>query len=106
MAWTRPLGSGFAICVRGLFRATGASVPLLRGAPADAVAPGGRTGEWMEEQPGGNYDRLMERRARLTPLRYCATPDEVAETIPSLITGNPFATGETIATGGSFTATT
>jgi 3-oxoacyl-[acyl-carrier protein] reductase len=70
------------------------------------VDPGWRAGESMEEQLGGNYDLLMERRARLTPLRCCATPDEVAETIPSLITGNPLATGEIIATDGSFTATT
>jgi hypothetical protein len=34
------VGIGFAVCVRGLFRVTGASVPLLRGAPADAVDPG------------------------------------------------------------------
>jgi NAD(P)-dependent dehydrogenase (short-subunit alcohol dehydrogenase family) len=27
-----PLGSGFAVCVRGLFRVTRASVPLLRAA--------------------------------------------------------------------------
>ena len=35
-----PLGSGFAVCIRGLFRVTGASVSLLRGAPAHAVDPG------------------------------------------------------------------
>ena len=76
------------------------------GIRVNAVAPGWMTGEWMEEQLGENYDRLMERRARLTPLRRCVTPEEVAETILSLITGNPFVTGEIIVIDGGFTATT
>jgi 3-oxoacyl-[acyl-carrier protein] reductase len=76
------------------------------GIRVNAVAPGWMTGEWMEEQLGGNYDRLMERRARLTPLRRCVTPDDVAETIVSLITGNPFVTGEIIVIDGGFAATT
>ena len=76
------------------------------GIRVNAVAPGWMTGGWMEEQLGDNYDRLMERRARLTPLRRCVTPDEVAETILSLITGNPFVTGEIIVIDGGLTATT
>jgi 3-oxoacyl-[acyl-carrier protein] reductase len=76
------------------------------GIRVNAVAPGWMTGEWMEDQLGENYDRLMERRARLTPLRRCVTPEEVAETILSLITGNPFVTGEIIVIDGGFTATT
>jgi 3-oxoacyl-[acyl-carrier protein] reductase len=76
------------------------------GIRVNAVAPGWMTGEWMEEQLGENYDRLMERRARLTPLRRCVTPEEVAETILSLVTGNPFVTGEIIVIDGGFTATT
>jgi 3-oxoacyl-[acyl-carrier protein] reductase len=76
------------------------------GIRVNAVAPGWMTGEWMAEQLGGNYDRLMERRARLTPLRRCVTPDEVAQTIVSLITGNPFVTGEIIVIDGGFSSVT
>lgn len=76
------------------------------GIRVNAVAPGWMTGEWMEDQLGENYDRLMERRARLTPLRRCVTPDEVAQTIVSLITANPFVTGEIVVIDGGFTATT
>jgi 3-oxoacyl-[acyl-carrier protein] reductase len=76
------------------------------GIRVNAVAPGWMTGEWMEDQLGENYGRLMERRARLTPLRRCVTPDEVAQTIVSLITGNPFVTGEIVVIDGGFTATT
>jgi 3-oxoacyl-[acyl-carrier protein] reductase len=76
------------------------------GIRVNAVAPGWMTGEWMQEQLGENYDRLMERRARLTPLRRCVTPDEVAQTIVSLIISNPFVTGEIVVIDGGFTATT
>jgi 3-oxoacyl-[acyl-carrier protein] reductase len=76
------------------------------GIRVNAVAPGWMTGEWMRDQLGENYDRLMERRARLTPLRRCVTPDEVAQTIVSLITSNPFVTGEIVVIDGGFTATT
>ena len=51
------------------------------GIRVNAVAPGWMVGEWMQDQLGENYDRLMERRARHTPLRRCVTPDEVAETV-------------------------
>jgi 3-oxoacyl-[acyl-carrier protein] reductase len=76
------------------------------GIRVNAVAPGWMSGEWMQDQLGENYDRLMERRARLTPLRRCVTPDEVARTIVSLITSNPFVTGEIVVIDGGFTATT
>ena len=71
-----------------------------------APRPGWMAGEWMEDQLGENYDRLMERRARLTALRRCVTPDEVAQTILSLVTPNPFVTGEIVVIDGGFTATT
>jgi 3-oxoacyl-[acyl-carrier protein] reductase len=77
-----------------------------QGIRVNAVAPGWMAGEWMEDQLGENYDRLMERRARLTPLRRCVTPDEVAQTILSLVTSNPFVTGEIVVIDGGFTATT
>jgi 3-oxoacyl-[acyl-carrier protein] reductase len=76
------------------------------GIRVNAVAPGWMTGDWMEEQLGDDYDRLMDRRARLTPLRRCVTPDEVAQTILSLIVSNSFVTGEIVVVDGGFTATT
>jgi 3-oxoacyl-[acyl-carrier protein] reductase len=81
----------------------GALGPDIR---VNAVAPGWMVGEWMEDQLGDNYDRLMERRARLTPLRRCVTPDDVAQTVVSLITSNPFVTGEIVVIDGGFAATT
>jgi 3-oxoacyl-[acyl-carrier protein] reductase len=81
----------------------GALGPEIR---VNAVAPGWMIGEWMEDQLGDNYDRLMERRARLTPLRRCVTPDDVAQTIVSLITSNPFVNGEIVVIDGGFSATT
>ncbi|MGA8634661.1 MAG: SDR family oxidoreductase [Candidatus Dormiibacterota bacterium] len=81
----------------------GALGPAIR---VNAVAPGWMVGDWMEQALGDNYERLMERRAKLTPLRRCVTPDEVAETILSLLISNPFVTGETVVIDGGFSATT
>ena len=81
----------------------GALGPEIR---VNAVAPGWMVGEWMEDQLGDNYERLMERRARLTPLRRCVTPDDVAATVLSLITSNPFVNGEIIVIDGGFASTT
>jgi 3-oxoacyl-[acyl-carrier protein] reductase len=72
----------------------------------NAVAPGWIAGEWMQRTLGDNYDRLMERRATWTPMRRNVTVEDVAETIFSLITSNPFVTGETIVIDGGYAATT
>ena len=72
----------------------------------NAVAPGWIAGEWMQRTLGGNYDRLMERRAAWTPMRRNAAGEDVAETIFSLVTSNPFVTGETIVIDGGYAATT
>jgi 3-oxoacyl-[acyl-carrier protein] reductase len=72
----------------------------------NAVAPGWMVGEWMEHSLGADYERLMERRAKMTPLRRCVTPDDVAVTIVNLIVSNPFLTGEVIVIDGGFAATT
>ena len=71
----------------------------------NAVAPGWIAGEWMERTLGGDYDRLMERRASWTPMKRNVTVYDVAETIFSLITSNPFVTGETVVIDGGYTAT-
>ena len=81
----------------------GALGPEIR---VNAVAPGWMEGEWMEHALGDHYETLMDRRARRTPLRRCVTPDEVATTILSLATVNPFVNGETVVIDGGYTATT
>ncbi|HSP10267.1 MAG TPA: SDR family oxidoreductase [Candidatus Dormibacteraeota bacterium] len=81
----------------------GALGPKVR---VNAVAPGWMVGEWMEHALGPNYERLMERRAALTPLKRCVTPDEVAITIVNLITSNPMVNGEVVVIDGGFSATT
>lgn len=72
----------------------------------NAVAPGWMEGEWMEHALGDNYEGLIARRAKRTPLRRCVTTDEVAATILSLATGSPFVNGETVVIDGGYTATT
>jgi 3-oxoacyl-[acyl-carrier protein] reductase len=72
----------------------------------NAVAPGWIAGEWMQRTLGENYERLMERRAAWTPMQRNVTVGDVAETIFSLISSNPFVTGETIVIDGGYAATT
>lgn len=72
----------------------------------NAVAPGWMEGEWMRRMLGENYDRLMERRARMTPLGRCVTAEDVAETMLSLVQGNRFVTGEIVVVDGGFSSST
>jgi 3-oxoacyl-[acyl-carrier protein] reductase len=72
----------------------------------NAVAPGWMEGGWMERMLGDNYDRLMERRARMTPLGRCVTAEDVAESMLSLIDGNRFVTGEIVIVDGGFSSST
>ncbi|WP_136587632.1 SDR family NAD(P)-dependent oxidoreductase [Microbacterium hydrothermale] len=72
----------------------------------NAVAPGWIAGEWMERTLGDDYDRLMERRAKQTPLRRNVTLDDVAASVEALVTLHPFVTGEIVVIDGGFTATT
>ena len=81
----------------------GALAPDIR---VNAVAPGWMEGEWMQRMLGENYSRLMERRAKETPLKRCVTADDVAETMLSLILSNRFVTGEVIVVDGGFANTT
>ena len=81
----------------------GALCPQIR---VNAVAPGWMEGEWMQARLGENYDRLMQRRARMTPLGRCVTAADVAATIVSLLTSNPFVTGEVVVVDGGYSATT
>jgi 3-oxoacyl-[acyl-carrier protein] reductase len=72
----------------------------------NAVAPGWMEGDWMKRMLGDRYDDLMARRAKSTPLRRCATAEDVAEVIMNLITSNRFVNGEVIVIDGGFAATT
>ncbi|HET9091601.1 MAG TPA: SDR family oxidoreductase, partial [Acidimicrobiales bacterium] len=81
----------------------GALAPEIR---VNGVAPGWMVGEWMEHQLGEHYDRLMERRARMTPLKRVATPDDVAEAMVPLALSNRFVTGQILVVDGGFTSVT
>jgi 3-oxoacyl-[acyl-carrier protein] reductase len=81
----------------------GALGPEIR---VNAVAPGWMEGDWMQRMLGENYERLMERRAKATPLQRCVTADDVAETMMSLIASNRFVNGEIIVVDGGFASTT
>jgi 3-oxoacyl-[acyl-carrier protein] reductase len=72
----------------------------------NAVAPGWMEGEWMERMLGENYEGLMARRARATPLKRCATPEDVADTMMTLVQANRFVTGEVIVVDGGFSSST
>ena len=81
----------------------GALGPEIR---VNAVAPGWMEGEWMERTLADNYEGLMARRARYTPLKRVATAEDVAETVLGLVAGNRFVTGHIVVVDGGFTAVT
>ena len=81
----------------------GALGPKIR---VNALAPGWLEGEWMEEALGANYDRLMERRSKATPLGRCATIEDVAETAVAIATSMRFMSGQIFVIDGGFTAVT
>jgi 3-oxoacyl-[acyl-carrier protein] reductase len=72
----------------------------------NAVAPGWIEGEWMERMLKDKYEELFTRRAKSTPLRRCATPNDVAEVIVNLLTNNRFVNGEVVVVDGGYSATT
>jgi 3-oxoacyl-[acyl-carrier protein] reductase len=72
----------------------------------NAVAPGWMEGDWMKRMLKDQYEDLMGKRAKATPLKRVVTADDVAETIMSLIHANRFVTGEVIVIDGGYTAST
>ena len=58
-----------------------------------------------QDRPAALVTGSMERRATWTPMQRNVTEADVAETIFSLITSNPFVTGETIVIDGGYAAT-
>jgi 3-oxoacyl-[acyl-carrier protein] reductase len=76
------------------------------GVRVNGVAPGWLAGEWMERMLGDNYQGLMERRARQTPLRRVVTPEDVAESMLSLVQSNKAVSGVILVVDGGFTSVT
>ena len=72
----------------------------------NAVAPGWMEGEWMQWMLGDDYEKLMTRRAKATPLKRCVTMADVAEVVLTLIRHMKFVTGETVVIDGGFARTT
>ena len=72
----------------------------------NAVAPGWIEGDWMKRTLADNYQGLMDRRAKYTPLKRCCTEDDVADSMLNLILHNRFVTGEIIIVDGGFSSTT
>jgi 3-oxoacyl-[acyl-carrier protein] reductase len=72
----------------------------------NAVAPGWIEGDWMKRMLKNNYDDLMARRAKHTPLGRCVTAEDVAEVIVNLITSNRLVNGEIVVIDGGYAATT
>lgn len=68
----------------------------------NAVAPGWIEGRWMQAALGDGYHELMQRRAQRTPLGRVATPEDVAQTVLSLIEGNDFVTGQVVVIDGGY----
>lgn len=77
----------------------GALGPTIR---VNAVAPGWLEGDWMERTLGDNYEKLMSRRARQTPLRRCARTEDVGAAVLTLATSLGFTTGQTIVIDGGY----
>jgi len=72
----------------------------------NAVAPGWMEGDWMKRMLKDQYEDLMGKRAKATPLKRVVTAEDVAETMMSLVQGNRFVTGEVVVIDGGFTAST
>ncbi len=68
----------------------------------NAIAPGWIEGDWMKRMLGDEYDRLMARRARMTPLKRCATAEDAADAMLSLVRSNRFVSGETVVVDGGY----
>ena len=97
-----PYSSSKAAIISMTQTLAGALGPTIR---VNAVAPGWLDGEWMERTLGDNYERLMERRAKATPLRRTATPADVGAAVLTLATQLMFTTGQTVVIDGGYAAT-
>jgi len=115
----------FNVNVLGLFLVTRAAAPLLKKSPNGCIvntcsiaglrpsaqplpyaASKAAVANLTKRTLAENYDGLMARRAKYTPLKRCCTEDDVAESMMSLIISNRFVTGEIIIVDGGFSSTT
>lgn len=94
-----PYSSSKAAIISMTQTLAGALGPTVR---VNAIAPGWLEGEWMERTLGENYLRLMERRAKQTPLKRCALPADVGEAVLALANSFHFTTGQTIVIDGGY----
>ncbi len=94
-----PYSSSKAAIISMTQTLAGALGPTIR---VNAVAPGWLDGEWMERTLGDNYERLMSRRAKQTPLKRCARPEDVGEAVLTLATSLFFTTGQTVVIDGGY----
>jgi 3-oxoacyl-[acyl-carrier protein] reductase len=76
------------------------------GIRVNGVAPGWMAGEWMERMLGERYEKLMDSRAKQTPLRRVVTPEDVAAAAMSLIDGNKGVSGHILVVDGGYGAVT
>jgi 3-oxoacyl-[acyl-carrier protein] reductase len=81
----------------------GALGPNVR---VNAIAPGWMEGDWMERALGDKYETLMDRRAKATPLKRCATAEDVADTVAAIATSMRFVNGQVIVIDGGYSAIT
>lgn len=59
----------------------------------NGVAPGWMEGEWMQRMLGDNYEKMMQSRAKRTPLQRVIKAEDVAQTALSLIDSNKAVNG-------------
>ncbi|MES2258237.1 MAG: SDR family NAD(P)-dependent oxidoreductase [Pseudomonadota bacterium] len=81
----------------------GALGPTVR---VNAIAPGWMDGDWMVRALGDKYESLMERRAKATPLKRCATSEDVADTVVAIATSMRFVNGQVIVIDGGYSSIT
>lgn len=98
-----PYSSSKAAIISMTRTLAGALGPTIR---VNAVAPGWLEGDWMERTLGDNYERLMERRAKQTPLKRNARPEDVGAAVLTLATQLLFTTGQTVVIDGGYSFVT
>lgn len=103
IAGIRAVGSSIAYAASkaGLINMTIALARVL--APeirVNAVAPGFIDTRWLREGLGAIYEPAKQQTAERTPLKRVASPEDVAQTILSLIEGADFVTGQTVVVDG------
>lgn len=76
------------------------------GIRVNGIAPGWMSGEWMERMLGENYEKLMQARAKQTPLRRIVSAEDAAEAAMSLIQGNKGVSGVIVVVDGGYGAVT